>query len=261
MLQVQDLSFQYGPSKILDGIATQVRKGRILGILGPNGAGKTTFLKCITRIITPSNGKILIDGRDVQQLSRRELAQRLGYVPQHVRTKFPLSVFEMVLLGRSPYIAWRPSETDLERTAEIIREMNLESLSDREVDRLSGGQAQKVMLARALAQDPIFLLLDEPTSNLDMSHQLEVMELVSGLVKCKKMGAVIAMHDLNLAARFSDDLLLMKDGRAVAQGSPIELITQDRIREVYGVEAVVGRENGYPFVRPIRCVPSSRTDE
>lgn len=257
MLQVLDLVFNYNGSPILKGIGAGVPKGRMVTIVGPNGAGKTTLLKCIARILKPAGGTVLIENQDAGGMSRKELARRLGYVPQSMPLRFPMTVFETVLTGRSPHMAWRPSEKDLQRTAQIIKEMNLDDLAMREMDRLSGGQAQKVILARALAQEPDYLLLDEPTSSLDLHHQLEVLELVSGLVKTKGVGALMAMHDLNLAARFSHTILMMQKGGIFCQGTPLEVITPENIRAVYRVESVVRQDNGYPHVQPLRCIKRS----
>lgn len=254
MLEIIDLSFHYGAVRILDGVCAGVGKGRILCVAGPNGTGKTTLIRCLTGIAKPSGGRIVIGQRDVCDMSRRELATRVGYVPQHRPAGFPMTVFETVLMGRRPHIAWRPSAKDLKRTAEVLRELNLEDLAMRDLDRLSGGQAQKVMLARALAQEPSYLVLDEPTSSLDLCHQLEVMEMIRSVVGSGRMGAVVAMHDLNLAARFADEILLMKDGQVFARGAPSALIGPENIREVYRVDADVRLENGHPWIQPLRCV-------
>jgi len=254
MLEIVDLSFHYGSSTILRGIAARLPKGRILCVAGPNGAGKTTLIRCLTGITRPSGGKILIDGREMLRMTRRELATRVGYVPQHRPAGFPMTVFETVLMGRRPHLTWRPSERDLKFTADVLRELNLEDLAMRDMDRLSGGEAQKVMLAKALAQEPSFLVLDEPTSSLDLCHQLEVMEMVRGVVGAGGMGALVAMHDLNLAARFADEIMLLKDGRVFARGEPSVLIRPENIREVYGVDADVRMENGLPWIQPLRCV-------
>lgn len=254
MLQVSDLVFNYNGLPILKGIGAHVQKGRMVTIAGPNGAGKTTLLKCIARILKPAGGVVLIEEQDAGGMSRKELSRRVGYVPQSMPPGFPMTVFETVLTGRRPHMTWRPAEKDLQRTAQIIEEMNLDDLAMRQMDRLSGGQAQKVMLARALAQEPEYLLLDEPTSSLDLHHQLEVLELVAVLVKTRGMGALMAMHDLNLAARFSHTVLMMQGGEVFCRGTPSEVITPENIRTVYGVEAVVRKDNGYTHIQPLRCV-------
>ena len=254
MLKIVDLSFSYRDIRVLEDIDVSLKPGEILSIVGPNGTGKTTLLKCITSIITPDRGAVFLGERDVARMSRRELAGYLGYVPQQIPSKFPMTVFEMVLLGRRPHISWKPSSHDLERVADILQEMKLADLALRDVGRLSGGQRQKVLLARALAQDPEFLLLDEPTSSLDLRHQLEVMEIIRGLVRDNGTGAMIALHDLNLASRFSDRIIMLHNGRIFSEGPPAQVMTSENIREVYGVEAMVRQENGYPLIQPLRQV-------
>lgn len=254
MLKIIELSFSYRDIRVLEGIDTSLKPGEILSVVGPNGTGKTTLLKCITSIITPDRGAVFLGERDTARMSRRELAGYLGYVPQQIPSKFPMTVFEMVLLGRRPHISWKPSPHDLERVADILQEMKLADLALRDVGRLSGGQRQKVLLARALAQDPEFLLLDEPTSSLDLRHQLEVMEIIRGLVRDNGTGAMIALHDLNLASRFSDRIIMLHNGRIFSEGPPAQVMTFENIRAVYEVEAMVRQENGYPLIQPLRQV-------
>jgi iron complex transport system ATP-binding protein len=261
MLAVSGLSFNYNGRPILKGVTGEVSAGRLTAVAGPNGAGKTTLLKCVARILRPTGGRVTIGEHDAGDFSRKELSRRIGYVPQHMPLRFPMTVFETILAGRRPHMAWRPTDKDLLRTAHIIREMNLDDVAMQEMDRLSGGQAQKVMIARALAQEADYLLLDEPTSSLDLYHQLEVMELVTTLVKNNGMGALMAMHDLNLAARFADTILMMQDGSIICRGTPSEVITPVTIRTVYGVEAVVRHDNGYPNVQPLRCMQSGQQHE
>lgn len=254
MLQVSDLAFSYNGAPILKGIGANVKKGCVVTIVGPNGVGKTTLLKCIARILKPSEGAVRIENQNAGGMSRKQLARWVGYVPQSTPSGFSMTVFETILAGRRPHMAWRPAEKDLQRTAQIIKEMKLDDLAMREMGGLSGGQAQKVMLARALAQESDYLLLDEPTSSLDLHHQLDVLEMVTALVKTKGVGVLMAMHDLNLAARFSHTILMMHAGGIFCQGMPSEVITPGNIRTVYGVEAVVRQDNGYPHVQPLRCV-------
>ncbi len=253
MLRIDDLSFNYGAVCILAEIEASVMRGQILSVVGPNGTGKTTLIKSIARIVRPSGGTIRIDGTDTSRMTHKELARRVAYVPQHAPDTFPMTVFDTVLMGRRPHVSWRPSDQDLYLIVEIIREMNLEAVAMRTMDQLSGGQVQKVLLARAMVQEPDYLLLDEPTSSLDLYHQLEVLEIIAALIKNKKMGAVIAMHDLDLAARFSDTVIMIKDGKVFGTGTPAELISPENIRAVYGVEAAVDRANGYLHVQPLRC--------
>lgn len=261
MLAVSELCFNYNGRPILKEVTVQVPTGKLTAVAGPNGAGKTTLLKCVARILKPTGGRVTVGGHDAAGLSRKALSRRIGYVPQQMPLRFPMTVFEAVLAGRRPYMAWRPTEKDVVQTARIIREMRLDDLAMRGMEQLSGGQAQKVMIARALAQEAEYLLLDEPTSSLDLFHQLEVLDLVTGLVKRKGMGALIAMHDLNLAARFADTVLMMQGGGIVRRGTPAEVITAETISKVYGVEAAVRHDNGYPNIQPLRCMKSSQQYE
>ncbi len=257
MLEIKNLSFDYNDTRIFEGVSINVEKYCILSVVGPNGAGKTTLLKCVTGILRPGSGKVLVEGQDTLLMRCRDLARYIGYVPQNIPVKFPASVFETVLAGRRPHISWRPSRTDLERTAEIIEEMNLADLAMRDMGRLSGGQAQKVLLARALAQDTPYLLLDEPTSSLDLRHQLELLETIAKLAGNKGLGVMMAMHDLNLASRFSDTIMMLHQGKIFCSGKPSEVMTSENIAEVYGVEAAVRRENGHLQIQPLRCAKPS----
>ena len=205
------------------------------------------------KILKPK-GSILIDGRDIDTVSRTELAKRLGYVPQSSSTPLATTVFDTVLMGRRPHISWRVSDSDLDKVADILGLLHLEYLAMRDFSQLSGGQKQKVLIARALAQEPEVLLLDEPTSSLDMKHQLEVMETISSLVKEKKISAVMALHDLNLASMFVDKLAILKGGKIYAAGEPIDLLNAKNIRDVYGVEAVVMNNLDRPYIVPLRSL-------
>jgi iron complex transport system ATP-binding protein len=252
-ITIKSLTFGYNGSMILDGLNLVVEDSEVLGLVGPNGSGKTTLIKCIDKILKPK-GSILIDGRDIDTVSRTELAKRLGYVPQSSSTPLATTVFDTVLMGRRPHISWRVSDSDLDKVADILGLLHLENLAMRDFSQLSGGQKQKVLIARALAQEPEVLLLDEPTSSLDMKHQLEVMETIASLVKEKKISAIMALHDLNLASTFADKLAILKDGRIYAAGEPADLLNAANIREVYGVEAIVMNNLNRPYIIPLKSL-------
>ncbi len=252
-ITIKGLTFSYNSSKILDDLDIQVDDSEILSLVGPNGSGKTTLIKCIDRILKPK-GSILLDGREIQSMSQQEIARNIGYVPQSSSTPLATTVFDTVLMGRRPHISWRVSDFDLDKVAEVLELLHLDDLAMRDFAQLSGGQKQKVLIARALAQEPAILLLDEPTSNLDMKHQLEVMEIIRDLVKEKSISAVMAIHDLNLAARFTDRLVMLKNGQVYASGEPNELLSEDNICKVYGIEAVVMNALGRPYIVPLRSM-------
>jgi iron complex transport system ATP-binding protein len=252
-ITIKGLTFGYNGSRILDGLDLVIGDSQILGLVGPNGSGKSTLIKCIDRILKPK-GSILLNGTEIESIGRTEIAKRLGYVPQSSSTPLATTVFDAVLMGRRPHISWRVSDFDLDKVSEIIELLNLEGLAMRDFSQLSGGQKQKVLIARALAQEPEVLLLDEPTSSLDMRHQLEVMEMIASLVREKKISAVMAIHDLNLAATFADKLAILKGGKIFAAGDPADLLNSENIREVYGVEAVVKNDLDRPYIVPLRSI-------
>lgn len=201
-----------------------------------------------------------MDGKEVASLNGADLAKRMGYVPQSAAEAFPYTVLETVLMGRKPHLKWGVSKKDLAVAGEILRYMRIDQMAGRYLDELSGGQKQKVLLARALAQEPEVLLLDEPTSNLDIRHQLEVLELVKDLAQQHRRTVVLVMHDLNLAARFSDKLVLLRDGRVFAAGRPKRVLTAESIGAVYGVEALVTDSKFGLQVFPLRPVAGQKTD-
>ena len=252
-ITIKDLTFSYNSHKILDDLNVVVENSEVLSLVGPNGSGKTTLIKCIDRILKP-RGSILLDGLELERMSRQEVARQIGYVPQSSSTPLATTVFDTVLMGRRPHIGWRVTDSDLDKVAEVLERLHLEDLAMSDFSQLSGGQKQKVLIARALAQEPAVLLLDEPTSNLDMRHQLEVMEIVRDLVHEKKIAAVMAIHDLNLASRFSDKLVMLKNGQVYAAGEPKALLNEENIGKVYGIEAVVMNALGRPYIVPIRSL-------
>ncbi|MBN2352638.1 MAG: ABC transporter ATP-binding protein [Spirochaetales bacterium] len=258
MLRVKGLSFSYGARAALRGIDLEVAGGSLCSILGNNGAGKSTLLKCVAGILRSDRGSISLGGEDRDNLNRREAARLLAYVPQREIYRARLTVFDAVLMGRRPHIGWGVRARDLEVAERVIEELELDELSLRFVDELSGGEYQKVVIARALAQEPRVLLLDEPTSNLDLRNQLEVMHTVRRAVGERGISVLMAIHDVNLAVRFSDVFLLMHDGAALAGGGR-EVIEAGNIERTYGVKVRVEERNGETIVTPVLDPPGEVT--
>jgi len=248
-LAVDGITFSYPSRKVLDDVSFRVERGQIVAILGPNGVGKTTLMSCISRMINPGSGSVTIDGEDTSGLSRRELAKKVAIVIQGDE-RSRIRVFESVLLGRRPNVILDASEDDMIITERAIDVLGIKDLSLKYVDELSGGEAQMVRIARAFAQQPKVLLLDEPTSNLDISNQYRVLETVVRLVKSNDMAAIMVIHDLNLAIRFADRFIMMKGGRIHSAGD-MSVITPESLREVYGIEAYVEEVRGIPSIIPV----------
>jgi iron complex transport system ATP-binding protein len=249
ILSVAGVRFGYNGRPVLNDLAFEVKAGEMLAVLGVNGAGKSTLLKCVNRILTPARGAVLLDGRDVRHMSRTESARAFGYVPQH-QEKEEITVFDAVLLGRKPHIKWAASRKDMEIAEHAIADTGLSSLAMRPVNTLSGGEAQKVLIARALAQEPSVLLLDEPTSNLDVRNQIEVMDLLRDITAKKRLLTMVSIHDLNLSLRFADRFLLLKDGSVHAVVDRAS-VSPGIIRDVYGVDVVIGEVAGHPVAVPL----------
>jgi iron complex transport system ATP-binding protein len=253
-LKIKDMSFSYNSSPILEDICMELAEGELLGIVGPNGSGKSTLIRCIDRILTPRKGSVLLNEREIKDMSRMEIAKRLGYVPQSSSRAFPVTVFDTVLMGRRPHLGWYSGKKDIEKVVEALKLLGIEDFALRDFNDISGGEQQRVLLARALAQEADVLLLDEPTSNLDIRHQLEVMEIIKDLVVKKGLSAIIAIHDLNLASRYADRVVMMNGGRIFAVGSPVSVFTQQNIAHAYGVESMVKNENGELYIVATRPV-------
>lgn len=252
-LSASGLGFGYKSKEVFQAVDLTVDKGQLLSLVGPNGAGKTTLLKCLNGLLTPSEGTVKIEGKDIRKLSRLELARSVAYVPQAELVRFPVTVFDAILLGRRPYLNWRPRTEDLQMVSSIIERMELTELAMRDMNELSGGERQKVIIAKAIVQEPQIMLFDEPSTYLDLKYQLKMMQLIRDLVNERQLCAVITTHDLNLAVRFSDRLAVLKSGRLLVSGPP-DILTEQVIRDVYEVRARVREEENKPFVVPLQAI-------
>ena len=250
-LSIKSLNFGYHNTKILKEFFMDVADGQIVSLVGPNGSGKSTLIKCIDSILKPSSGNVTVDRCDVGKMGRIEIAKKIAYVPQNSLRVFPNSVFDVVLMGRRPYLSWKGDRRDEEKVWEVLRLLGIEELAMNHFTELSGGQQQKVLIARALAQETGLLLLDEPTSNLDIWHQIDVMEILRSLVRKQDLTALIAIHDLNMAARYSDKIMMMKKGRIIASGTPNDVMTGKNLETVYGIKANIKFSDDIPFVIPM----------
>ena len=236
-IQTDTIQVSFGSKTILHDISLAIQDKEFVGIIGPNGSGKSTFLKCLYRVLQPSGGKIYFDGSELSSLSHRDTALKMAVVAQHSTVNFDFSVLEMVLMGRSPYkgLLDRDQLDDYEIARHALSEVGLSDFESRNFNTLSGGEQQRVILARALAQLTECLVLDEPTNHLDIKYQLELMTIV------KRLDATVvsAIHDLNLAAIYCDRIIALKDGHIVCSGTPQEVLTAETIRHIYGVSAMV----------------------
>ncbi len=255
MLQVRDIRFSYA-EPVLKGLSFEVGVGEMLAVLGPNGSGKSTLLKTIVGILSPSSGSVSIGGRDLKTTSRREAARLVGYVAQESAVRFPLTAMEFVLQGRFAQgrLVGFESEEDVREAARAMEMTETASFESRVVSELSGGEKQRVMLARALAARPRLLVLDEPVANLDISHQVKMLDLVSRAIADEGMSAVVVTHELNLAAEFATGVLLLKSGEAVAFGEPAGVLSEERLRNVFETDLIVDVNplSGAPRVTLVR---------
>ncbi len=241
MLKAKNISINYGATRILYEVSISIDRGEITAVLGANGAGKTTLLRGLNRTLPLSSGEILLNGKSLGDLSRVEIARKITVVAQENETKFPVTVLEFVLAGRFAHgslFGWE-TERDVEIARDCLKLCDLKEFEDRAMNELSGGERQRVLLARAVATEAQILLLDEPTNNLDLSHQAMMFRLVKERTKTCESAAVVITHDLNLASEFADKILLLKNGKMLATGTPKEVLTQENLREVYGVKVLL----------------------
>lgn len=251
MLTVNELKFMYRNKDVLKEIGFSIEQGQVIAVLGPNGVGKTTLLKCLNRILKARKGTVMLDEENLLDLSTMDIARRVGYVPQRVETG-RLTAFDAVLLGRRPHIGWDVTTRDIVMVDAIFKRLGMESLRLSYIDEMSGGELQKVAIARALVQEPRILLLDEPTSNLDLKNQVDILNSIRDIVRDHKIAAIMTMHDLNQALRFADTFIFIKNGTVFIQGNR-DIVTPEVIEEVYGLPVMIGEFGGVRCVIPGAC--------
>jgi len=245
-IDIRNISFSYGKNEVLKDISFDAQPGECVGILGNNGAGKSTLITCLNKILTPKTGEVYIGSHNILKMGRLETARRISYVAQKNEIS-QMTVFDSVLLGRRPYIKWAVTQEDLSLCDAMIEQLGMSQLKLRYMDELSGGELQKVMLARALVQQPKLLLLDEPTSNLDPRNQHEMLALVQELARERNICVFIVIHDLSLALRYCSKFLLIRDGLVFRYGDE-SIITEEAISAVYGISSIVTEINGRKIV-------------
>ena len=251
-IEARNIWLGYSRREVLRDISFEVMPGEMVGLIGPNGCGKSTIVRALTRIISPHQGRILLDGKDIAGIPRQELARKIGVVPQMPLLPSAFTGFEVVLMGRNPHMGLfqyeRQQEIDI--TWRAMGRTMTQHLAGRRVGELSGGEIQSLLIARVLVQETQAILLDEPTANLDVGRQVEVLKLIKGLCREQNLAVLVALHDLNLAAQYCSRLILLNNGGVHAQGTPSEVITAENISEVYGADSCVYPHpaNGLPTV-------------
>ncbi len=250
---IEEVSKEYGGKRVLDAISFSLGKSEIVALVGPNGSGKSTLIKTIAGVHSQSSGSISIDGTDIRKIDSVELAKCIGYVPQHFTYTLYSTVFETVLLGRRQHIKWSVSDEELSRVQHSLEALEMEHMAGNYMDQLSGGERQKVFIARALAQDPKLFLFDEPTSALDIRYQIEVMETMREITWERGAGMIIAVHDLNLAYRYAATVIVLHGGKMAGYGKPQEILTPECINRVYGVDSFVVENEQGKFIVPFRA--------
>ena len=252
-LSLKSVHVSLGGQPVLRGVDLEVRPGEVVGLVGSNGAGKSTLVRVASGVLNPDAGSISLMGRSLASYSRRELAQQIAVVPQDLHVPFPFLAGEIVLMGRAPHQAWLGFETreDVERARDAMESMGIAQLANRSILELSGGERQLVLVARAVAQESPWLLLDEPTAFLDLRHRVTALRVVRERA-ARGHAALLVSHDLSLAARVCDRLVMLSEGRVVAEGPPGEILTRERLREVFGIDAeVMAVPGGSPVVVPV----------
>ncbi|MCQ2070555.1 MAG: ABC transporter ATP-binding protein [archaeon] len=247
-IKAEDLGVSYGSTLIWEHINLDLNEPGLISILGPNGVGKSTFMYTINKILEPTSGRVLIDGTDVKDITFKEIAKRIAYVPQASGETFAMTVMDTVLMGRYPHSGYAVTQEDMEIAVDCLQKMHMGEYAMRNFNELSAGQHQRVMIARGLAQMPELLMLDEPTSNLDIYHQIYTMKLLRDIAHERGIMVLVICHDLNIASRFSDRVIMFRKGMVHSDGTSQEVLTAETIQDVYNVKADVIPVDGRPYV-------------
>ena len=261
-LEARALSCRYGANNrhpVVQAINLELRPGELVGLIGPNGAGKTTLLRALSRVLRPERGQILLKGRDIWQLSARQVAREIGRVPQTAHSAWPYPVEQVVQMGRFPHHSWLTplNGQDAAIVESVMSRLELKPLRRRTLDTLSGGEQQRVLIARALAQQPAILLLDEPIANLDINHQHQVLGLIQDLAETSGLAIFMAIHDLELAARYCHRLMLLHRGQIWAAGQPAEVLQDDHMQAVFGIDSRLYRDPLGHWALMVRPMPQN----
>lgn len=255
IIEIKNLNFSYGARHILKNLSLNIKKNEITGIIGPNGCGKSTLAKNIIKYLKGNYESLKVDSKDLKTISSKDLSKLISYIPQKTNVISNVNVFDFILLGRFPLLknSWDfYSKKDYEIVEENISLLKIENLRDRFIESLSGGELQKVLLAKALSQEAKILLLDEPTSALDLNNAVEFMKILKYVSLKKDITPIIIIHDLNLASLFCDSLVILKDGEFISQGVPNEIITRENMKRVYNLDCTILQStNGKPYISPI----------
>ena len=241
-IEVENLQFGY-KEKIIDDISFKIKEGQFVSLIGPNGSGKSTITKLLNHLYPPWQGRILIDNEDINSFSKKELARKISLVPQNTLIEYEFTVEDIVLMGRYPYKKRfeRYNEEDYEIAYHALKATNTFHIKDKIITEISGGERQRVIIAKALAQETPIILLDEPTAHLDINHQMEILNLLRRLNKEKKTTIIIAIHDINLASRFSDEIIILSMGKIIDNGIPENVITKENMEKVYSVKVAIDK--------------------
>jgi iron complex transport system ATP-binding protein len=251
-LEILNIILDYGSRPVIKDVSFQLQPGELLGLVGPNGCGKTSIIKSLSRVLALSSGRILLDGKDITEISRNELAGIIGVVPQNPYLPETFTVFEVVVLGRNPHLGLFSGESphDIDIVRQAMATTGITQLAKRKIGELSGGERQRVTIARVLAQEPQIILLDEPTANLDIAQQADILDLITGMCRENNIAGLIAIHDLNIAAQYCTRIIMLKNGRFFVEGLPGEVITAENVRQVFDADTTIypHPENSLPMV-------------